>query len=139
MVYRHESRKIKRLEMIQFILFVVGTLPFVLAMILALITSLAHATEADYRDMLCVGMEQEVRLPNGTRADCLTDTHAIEVEFSEKWAEGLGQALSYAASTGKQPAIFLICRQEQDKCLAHALRLEEAIAYWQLPVTVWKK
>ena len=82
-------------------------------------------------------MRQEVTLPNGSRADCLSDTHAIEVEFSEKWAEGLGQALSYASSTGLRPGIFLICREKPKKCLAHRLRLDEAIAAWNLPVDVW--
>jgi len=93
--------------------------------------------EADYRDQLCLGMDQEVSLPNGGRADCLSTTHAIEVEFSDKWAEGLGQALSYAGSTGLTPGIFLICRGKPGTCLSHRLRLEEAIAAWKLPVDVW--
>ncbi|MDH3661045.1 MAG: hypothetical protein OEU92_13645 [Alphaproteobacteria bacterium] len=84
-------------------------------------------------------MRQEVTLANGGRADCLSDTHAIEVEFSEKWAEGLGQALSYASSTGLKPGIFLICRDKPQKCLGHHLRLEEAIADWKLPVDVWAR
>jgi hypothetical protein len=96
------------------------------------------ASEHDYEQTLCAGMKQEVKLPNGTRADCVSETHAIEVEFSENWAEALGQALSYAASTGKQPGIFLICRREQARCLQDALRLEEAIAHWKLPVIVWR-
>ena len=66
---------------------------------LLLITSSAVASERDYQRELCGGLRQEVTLPNGARADCLSPTHAIEVEFSEKWAEALGQALSYAAST----------------------------------------
>ena len=41
-------------------------------------------------------MLQEYRFPDGTRADCISATHAIEVDFSEKWAEAIGQALHYA-------------------------------------------
>ncbi len=93
--------------------------------------------EADYRDDLCAGMWIEVSLDNGSRADCISDTHAIEVDFSEKWAEALGQALSYAGSTGLKPGIFLVCRKEVDKCLRHRLRLDEAISAWNLPVKVW--
>lgn len=96
------------------------------------------STERAYKHELCAGMEREVGLPNGARVDCLSETHAIEVDFTEKWAEALGQALLYAATTGKQPGIILICRQEERLCLQHALRLEEAISYWELPVDVWR-
>jgi hypothetical protein len=82
-------------------------------------------------------MRQEITLANGARADCLSETHAIEVEFSEKWAEGLGQALLYAATTGLKPGIFLVCHDHPGNCLAHRLRLDEAIAAWGLPVDVW--
>ena len=108
---------------------------FILAMTLAL--PAADASEADHQRRLCHGMAIEVELPNGARADCLSDTHAIEVDFSEKWAEALGQALLYAAETDLKPGIFLVCRDEPGNCLAHRLRLEEAIAKWHLPVDVW--
>jgi hypothetical protein len=113
-----------------------------LALPLAALLSAAAAEAApghrEYEQSLCAGMEHEVDLPNGTRADCVSPTHAIEIEFSESWAEALGQALSYAASTGKLPGIFLVCRHEQGQCLKHALRLEETVGYWKLPVTVWR-
>ncbi len=102
-------------------------------------SDLLQSHEADYRDRLCVGMETEVSLDNGSRADCLSDTHAIEVEFSEKWPEGLGQALSYSSSTGLKPGIFLVCRQGAENCLRHRLRLDEALAAWKLPVDVWPR
>ena len=47
-------------------------------------------------------------LPNGTYCDLQTDTEAIEVDFSNKWAEAVGQSLSYSLSTGKKPAIILL-------------------------------
>jgi len=34
----------------------------------------------------------EVSLPDGTRCDCLTDTHSIEFEFGNNWAEAVGQS-----------------------------------------------
>jgi len=109
-----------------------------LLLIVALIAALpAQASESDHQRNLCLGLRQEVSLPNGGRVDCLSTTHAIEVEFSEKWAEGLGQALSYASATGLKPGIFLVCRKEPGTCLGHRLRLEEAIAAWKLPVDVW--
>ena len=43
-----------------------------------------------------LGGTTEVTLPDGTRCDILTDTHAIEVDFADKWAEAIGQSLNYA-------------------------------------------
>ncbi|MDD2462510.1 MAG: hypothetical protein PHI97_00775 [Desulfobulbus sp.] len=31
--------------------------------------------------------QAEVVLPDKTRADCITDTHAIEFDFGKKWAD----------------------------------------------------
>ena len=50
-----------------------------------------------------------------TRVDCLTDTHAVEFDFANKWAESIGQALHYGLMTGKKPKVVLIldepCKQ----------------------------
>ena len=40
--------------------------------------------------------------------DCLTDTHAVEFDFSNKWAESIGQALHYQHMTGKKAKVVLI-------------------------------
>ncbi|MEB2846769.1 hypothetical protein [Endobacterium cereale] len=95
--------------------------------------------ESDYRDMLCRGMRTEVSLPNGTRADCIGRKYAVEVEYSNKWAEAIGQALSYSAATGKKPGIILVCRQNmgEAKCQSHELLIRETAARWRLPIAVW--
>ena len=41
-------------------------------------------------------------MPDGTRCDILTDTHAIEVDFANKWAQAIGQSLNHAMQTGKK-------------------------------------
>ena len=46
--------------------------------------------------------QAEVVLPDRTRCDCLTKTHAIEFDFGPKWAEAIGQALYYGMQTGKR-------------------------------------
>lgn len=69
--------------------------------------------ESTYRDAWCRG-ETEVLLPNGTRADCVTTRHAIEVEFAHKWQQAIGQSLNFADQTGKQPAILLIIERDKD-------------------------
>lgn len=43
-----------------------------------------------------------------TRVDCLTETHAVEFDFANKWHESIGQALHYGVMTGKKPMVVLI-------------------------------
>lgn len=43
-----------------------------------------------------------------TRVDCLTDTHAVEFDFANKWHEGIGQALHYSIMTNKKAKLVLI-------------------------------
>lgn len=83
-------------------------------------------------------MALEWPVANGGRVDCLSATHAIEVDFSGKWHQALGQALYYSTETGKRPGIILLCKAKQGTCLSHGYRLEATIAEWQLPVTVWQ-
>ena len=106
--------------------------------VLVAAVSAANASEAVNRDILCHGMRTEVTLPNGTRADCISDVHAIEVDWTGNWAEALGQSLSYAASTGKIPGIFLVCKAARKAtCDAHYQRLRDTINAWGLHVDVW--
>ncbi len=60
--------------------------------------------ESDYVNMHCKGQIEFV-LPDETRVDCLTDTHAIEYGYGRKWAEAIGQSLYYSAMTGKSEFI----------------------------------
>jgi len=73
-------------------------------------------SEKYYQDKFCakIGGVTEYALPDKTRVDCLTDEYAIEIDFAEKWAESIGQALYYARMTGKKPAIYLILENESD-------------------------
>jgi len=70
---------------------------------LLLISTLAYAdkSERDYQDEWCTGKKEAV-LEDRTRVDCLTDTHAIEIEFANKWKEAIGQSLHYSLMTGKK-------------------------------------
>lgn len=101
-----------------------------------ILTTAAHAghlhKEAEYRDAWCQG-QTEVRLPDGTRVDCLTDTYAVEIDFARKWAEGIGQAIHYGAVTGKQPATALIIEHPADWRYYHRARR----AARQAGVTLW--
>jgi len=54
--------------------------------------------------------EVEVRLHDGSRVDLLTSTHAIEVDYSRKWAEGIGQSLHYSILTNRKPGLILLVK-----------------------------
>jgi len=68
------------------------------------------ALEKDYQIKLCNQLNGtiEYRLPDGSRVDCLTDKYAIEVDYSKKWKEAIGQSLFYGIHTGRKPAIAII-------------------------------
>jgi hypothetical protein len=94
---------------------------------------LAHQVE------LCRGMQMGRYLQNGTIVDCVNDTYAIEVDFDDKWAEAIGQSLSYASTLQRLPGIILVCRENVDEglCLSHLLRIEETVTYWHIGMTIW--
>lgn len=42
----------------------------------------APAPDAELVTRYCAGMMQQFPMPDGTKADCISDTHAIEANFS---------------------------------------------------------
>ena len=94
--------------------------------------------EAAYRNLLCAGWRMEVKLERQGRADCVSGTHAIEVEWADKWKEGVGQALTYAAETDLIPGIILICRRSEKHCLASSLYVQETFSAYGIEATVWE-
>lgn len=95
------------------------------------------AAERDYQKAWCDahGGTMEVVMSNGTRADCITSTHAIEFDFAPKWAEAIGQSLHYAALTGKQPGIVLIMAPGDEKFRS---RLLTTTAGFCLRIELWE-
>lgn len=89
-------------------------------LVLSIFISLAHAEalhpEKAYQKAWCDKHDgvMEVVLADGSRVDCLTLTHAVEVEFARKWPESIGQALYYAKKTGRRPGIVLIMEAPSD-------------------------
>jgi len=80
-------------------------------LIVALLSCPAYGQPERYYQLLWCQQQNGVmehRLDDGTRIDCLTDTHAIEFDFARKWAESIGQSLYYAGKTGKQAGVVLI-------------------------------
>jgi len=93
--------------------------------------------EAHYRDAWAKanGGKVEVRMPDDTRCDVVTKTHAIEAEWAYKWYEGVGQALWYSFQTNKKAGIVMILRNEKDR--KYLIRLRSPIAGKKLDIDVW--
>lgn len=99
----------------------------------------AHAkNESVYRDKWCRehNGKIEVTLPDRTRCDCLTDTHATEFDRGKKWAEAIGQALYYSLQTGKRAGVVLIIESKKDR--KYWIRLNSTIQHFDLPIDTWK-
>jgi hypothetical protein len=96
----------------------------------------AHS-EAWYSELVAVQFkgQKEVRVARG-RADVVTATHAIEVEFASKWKESIGQALWYAFQLNKEAGIVLVMEDEA-RDAPHAIALGSLIEHQKLPIKVW--
>lgn len=81
------------------------------------------------------GGEMEVTLPDRTRCDCITGTHAIEMDFADKWYQAIGQSLHYALQANKRPGILLIIESPKDR--RYLERLNRVIKTYNLPIEVW--
>jgi hypothetical protein len=66
-----------------------------------LLSAKREHTEKWYQKWWCEAQngQVEVVLPDGTRCDCLTDTHAVEFDFGRNWAEAIGQSAYYSLQT----------------------------------------
>lgn len=70
--------------------------------------------------------------------DCLTATHAIEVDFDYKWKEAPTQARWYAMNTGKRAGILLIITYNKNGVQNSGYKkLMELIYNNNLPIDVW--
>jgi hypothetical protein len=103
----------------------------------AMVLAKREHPERWYQEQWCKAHagQVEVVLPGGTRCDCLTDTHAIEFDFGNNWAEAVGQSSYYALQTGRKPGIVLILENMKDR--KYWIRLNTTIEYFNLPIDTW--
>jgi len=90
---------------------------------LILVVALLGETEREACERLAPQMngKTEVLMPDETRCDILTESTAWEVDWADKWAEGVGQALLYSIWTGKDPGLLLLVKDWR-KEKVHILR-----------------
>jgi hypothetical protein len=117
-------------------------LALLLSTLCVLLSTLCHAErlhpESHYRDMWCKENfgKAEVTLPDRTRADCLTESYAVEIEFADKWKSGIGQSLWYAMQTGKKAAIVLVIEKTVHN--KYWIRLNSVIVQYKLPIQAFR-
>lgn len=109
---------------------------FLATLLLFISTSVEAKTEDEYNRAWCPTVDggTEYILLDRTRVDCITDTHAWEMDFAAKWYEGLGQSLHYARITGLKPGLVLILKTDRD--YRHVVAALKVIAHWELPIDV---
>ncbi len=89
----------------------------------------ARPSEKSFVQMLAheYGADSEVRLWDGTRADLVGESWVAEVDFEEKWAEAIGQALYYGLVCGKKPRIILLVKKST-RPSQHVYRCQTVVA-----------
>ena len=106
---------------------------------LPIVNSTPHKNlESWYQERWCDAHDGEIEvvLPDNTRCDCVTATHAIEFDFGEKWAESIGQSLYYGKELEKIPGVVLILEEESDR--KYWTRLTSTIDHYALPIDTWE-
>lgn len=110
----------------------------VIMLLLATIAEARHKhPEKWYQDKWCTehGGKSEVIMPDGTRCDCVTATHAIEFDFGKKWSEAIGQSLNYALQTNKRAGIVMIIEDVKER--KYWIRVNSIIVHFKLPIDAW--
>ena len=102
-------------------------------------TSFAEETKDRrwYRDTWCTEHQGTIEYEISDRmiADCVTETHAVRVDFGNNWTQALGFALHYGMKTGKRGGVVLILDQSKD--YMHWIRLNSVIEHYKLPLDAW--
>jgi hypothetical protein len=93
--------------------------------------------ESWYQEQWCnaASGQMEVELPDGTRPDCVTETHVIEFDFGDKFYEAIGQSLHYSLQSGRRAGIVLILETQADR--RYWDRLTAVIHHFNLPIDAW--
>ena len=109
-----------------------------LLIILFCLSFSAYAIEKEefYSKKFCEELsgQSQFKLKDLSRVDCLTETHAFEVDWADgmKVYEAIGQSLYYASQTDKKPGILLLIRKDNSE--KHIRKIKEVIRYFDLDI-----
>jgi hypothetical protein len=108
--------------------------------------------------LYCGGMITEFTNPDLSRTDCISDTHAIEVDWADNYLQAIGQALHYAQWTHefaenpdffarwsrqvngpRLPGIIFACSENRrtELCADKIFRPIRIAERYGFPLTVW--
>lgn len=92
--------------------------------------------EAYYTNVICNNLngKAEHRLTDNTRIDCLTQKYAIELDWANKWHEGITQALYYAMKSGKEAKLVLLTTRKDDKRFYK--KSIDFVGHYELPILI---
>tara|TARA_B100000795_G_C22477795_1_gene315492 strand:- start:9 stop:386 length:378 start_codon:yes stop_codon:yes gene_type:complete len=106
------------------------------AFIIISLNTNAIENEVFYSKQFCDNLlgQTEYLLKDLSRVDCLTDTHAFEVDWADgsKVYEAIGQSLYYSSETGRLPGILLLIRKENSEKSIRKVR--RVIDTFELPI-----
>jgi hypothetical protein len=73
-----------------------------------------YGTETYWQDIIQkeIGGIKEYRLDDGTRVDLLFEDKACEIDWANKWAEGIGQSIYYGLKTERPPLVILLAKKD---------------------------
>jgi len=74
-------------------------------------------------------------LDRSGRVDCITKDYAIEVDFANKYTEGVSQALYYGMKTDRKAGLLLIVENNNER--KYVERAEGIIKHYNLPIKLW--
>jgi hypothetical protein len=116
----------------------ISTICIIIFLFPSLLLAKREHPEKWYQEKWCEAHrgQVEVVLPDGTRCDCVTETHAIEFDFGNKWTEAVGQSLYYSLQPGKKAGIVLILETRKDR--KYWIRLNTTIEHFNLPIDTWR-
>jgi hypothetical protein len=117
--------------------FILGLILLIILALPAFVTGKRKHPEKWYQQRWCDANDGQVEvvLPDGTRCDCVTETHAIEFDFGNNWASAIGQSSFYSLQTGKKSGIVLILESLKDR--KYWIRLNSTIQHFNMPIDTW--
>jgi hypothetical protein len=119
-----------------FIIAITGLLALLLAL-LSLSASASMQSIAHYQEIAAklLNAQSEQTISDPPRYELVSATHAIEINWDNKWGKLLGLSLDYALENGKRAGMILITDDVGDT--TELLQLRALIRHYDLPVTLW--
>lgn len=95
--------------------------------------------DADYVKIVCDAKSGQTEVRRlGSRADCVSENEAIEVEYAHKWSEGIGQAERYGKVFSRKPVLVLVLEQPDHERFVELANQQIRRSYSPIKLEVYK-